>query len=77
MIYHVTERLVIDDELEFSIDINRAVELINQHHSVACGGFAEAEQVLLGLGLTRASAKVLLTKAIHNNDMEVTDVVPG
>ena len=66
--YLVMERLVIDPELEFSIDIDRAVELINEHRNVACWSFEEAEEILLKLGMTQASVDILLAKAIANDD---------
>lgn len=69
-IYHVTERLVVDDELEFKIDTERAVQLINAHQAVACGTFEEAETVLLRLGLTDSSIRILFVRAIGLNDME-------
>lgn len=69
-IYHVTERLIVDDEVNFPIDIDRAVKLINEHRNVACGTFEEAEQILQQLGMTDASIRTLFGRAVGLNDME-------
>lgn len=74
-IYYITERLVVDTDLMFEIDIDRCIELINQHRNVACGTFEEAEKILLGLGMTDASIRILFGRAVGLNDMESSDAV--
>ena len=69
-IYTITERLIVDDEVAFEIDIDRAVKLINEHRGVACGTFEEAEKILAKLGFTDASISTLFAKAVGMNDME-------
>jgi hypothetical protein len=68
MEYLVTERLVVDDEVQFGADIDRCAALINQHQSVAVGTFKEAEQVLLLLGFTEAAVISLMGCALDAID---------
>lgn len=75
MIYHVTERLIVDDEVGFACDINRAVELINAHRNVAVGTFFEAIEVLRDLGLTDASIRILIERATAGKVQMTSEVV--
>lgn len=70
MIYHVTERLIVDDEVGFACDINRAVELINAHRNVAVGTFFEAMEVLRDLGMTDASIRILFERATAGRPLD-------
>lgn len=59
MLYRITERLIVDDEVGFEADIERCVDLINSHRNVAVGTLEEAVEVLRGLGFTDASIAIL------------------
>lgn len=63
MMYLITERIVVDTEVGFDIDIDRCVELVNQHRNVAVGSFEDAVAVLSQLGFTDASIEILINKA--------------
>ena len=74
MIYTVTDRLIIDDEVGFAADIARAVRVIECHLSVACGSFEEAGEILSGLGFTPSSVAGLLSKAIATGDVPASEL---
>jgi hypothetical protein len=65
-VYLIMERLVIDPELNFAVDIPRCAELINEHRNVAVGTWFEAQAVLSTLGMTPASINTLVLKAREN-----------
>lgn len=77
MVYLITQRLAVDEEIEFVADIGRCVELVNRHQSVAVGTFEEASSVLLGLGFTEGSVRSLMGSAIAFNDMESVSLLPS
>jgi hypothetical protein len=61
--YFITERLIIDDEVGFDIDLDRCVELINHHRNVAVASWTDARYVLRTLGMTDASINILFKRA--------------
>lgn len=75
--YLITDRLVVDEDIAYEADIDRCVQLVNLHQSVAVGTFAEAALVLLGLGLTKSSVADIMAAAVAANDLEEVDVLPS
>lgn len=64
MIYRITERLVLDTNIGFEVDLGRCIELVNKGQGVAVGTKDEAYQVLSGLGLTDASISIMFAHAV-------------
>lgn len=69
-VFQITERLAVDDEVGFSSDIARAVELVNKGRSVAVGTFFDALEVLRDLGMTDAGIRILFEKAAEGHQLD-------
>jgi hypothetical protein len=75
VIIQITERVAVDDEVGFSCDIARAVELVNMGRSVAVGTFFEAVEVLRDLGLTDPSIRIMIEAALAKAGLQTRNEV--
>ena len=69
MIYTITERIVVDDEVGFSCDVSRAAALVNMGRSVAVGTFYEAVEVLRELGMSDSAIRTQVEKSVEGNPL--------
>lgn len=75
MKYAVTDRLAVDTDLDYRVDVGRACMAINTQRIVYVEDFDKVVAVMRALGMADPSIRIIIEKSLERNGLSLEELL--